>query len=118
MTGSTRPGGRILGSLGSAADAGVVRIEDRYDTDLEDLWEALTDPERLRRWFGVVEGDLRRAGESRIYIAADDIESVGRVEECEPPRRLLVTNRETDESYQRGQGVPPYDAAIEATNIG
>ena len=29
--------------------------------------------------------------------------------------RLLVTNRETEESHQRGQGVPPYDEAIEAT---
>jgi len=76
------------------------------------------DLEGLRRWFGVVEGDLRRGGEFRIYIAADDIESVGRVEECEPPRRLLVTNRESAESFQRGQGVPPHDAAIEATNIG
>ena len=37
------------------------------------------------------------------------------MEACEPPRRLLVTNRETDESYLRGQGVAPYDEAIEAT---
>jgi hypothetical protein len=28
---------------------------------------------------------------------------------------LLVTIRETEESYRRGQGVPPYDEAIEAT---
>ena len=26
-----------------------------------------------------------------------------------------MTNRETDESYLRGKGVPPYDEAIEAT---
>jgi hypothetical protein len=37
------------------------------------------------------------------------------VEACEPPRRLLLTTRETEESYQRGQGVPPYDQAIEVT---
>ena len=30
-----------------------------------------------------------------------------------PPRRLLVTTRETDESYRRGQGVPPFDAVWE-----
>ena len=50
-----------------------------------------------------------------MYIEANDIESTGRVEACEPPRRLLVTTRETDESYRKGQGVPPFDAAIEAT---
>ena len=31
------------------------------------------------------------------------------------PRRLLVTTRETEESYLRGQGVPPYDETVEAT---
>jgi len=115
MISNARPGSRILGSLRSADGAGVVRIEDRYDTDIDDLWEALTDPERLRRWYGVVDGDLRPGGEFRTYIAANDIESIGRVEACEPPRRLLLTTRESDESYERGQGVPPYDQAIEAT---
>jgi hypothetical protein len=37
------------------------------------------------------------------------------VEACEPPRRLLVTTRETDESHRKGQGVPPFDASFEAT---
>ena len=32
-----------------------------------------------------------------------------------PPRRLLVTTRETDESYRKGQGVPPFDESLEAT---
>ena len=50
-----------------------------------------------------------------MYVEADDIESTGRVEECEPPRRLLVTTRETDESYRKGQGVPPHDKTLEAT---
>jgi uncharacterized protein YndB with AHSA1/START domain len=43
------------------------------------------------------------------------VESAGRVEACEPGRRLLVTARETDESWRRGQGVPPFDETIEAT---
>ena len=55
------------------------------------------------------------AGRSALYFAADDVESTGRVEACEPPRRLLVTTRETDESYQKGQGVPPFDESVEAT---
>ncbi len=115
MTGNARPGTRILGSLRSADGKGVVRIEDRYDTDIDDLWSALTDPGRLARWHGQVTGDLRPGGEFRIYIEADDLESTGRVEACEPPRRLLVTTRETDESYLRGKGVRPFDEALEAT---
>jgi uncharacterized protein YndB with AHSA1/START domain len=115
MTGSAHTGDRILGSLRSADGAGVVRIEDRYDTDIDDLWAAITDPDRLARWFGQVEGDLRPGGQFRLYVAADDVETTGRVEACEPPRRLQVTTRETDESHARGNGVPPFDEAIEAT---
>jgi uncharacterized protein YndB with AHSA1/START domain len=115
MTSSTRGGDRLLGSLRSADGKGVVRIEDRYDTGIDDLWSALTDPRRLARWHGEVEGDLRPGGEFRVYNEADDVASTGRVQACEPPRRLRVTTRETDESYRKGQGVPPFDAAIGAT---
>src|SRR5215469_3160482 len=115
MTSNSRPATRILGSLRSADGAGVVRIEDRYDADIDDLWSAITDPQRLARWYGQVEGDLRAGGEFRLYIESDEIEAMCRVEECQPPRRLLVTSRETDESYQRGQGVPPFDEVMEAT---
>jgi uncharacterized protein YndB with AHSA1/START domain len=115
MTDGASPGTRILGSLRSAGGVSVVRIEDRYDTDIDDLWSAITDPARLARWHGEVEGDLRPGGEFRVYLEADDIESTGRVDACEPPHRLLVTTRETDESYRRGQGVPPFDAVWELT---
>jgi uncharacterized protein YndB with AHSA1/START domain len=115
MTSNERAGTRILGSLRSADGKGIVRIEDRYDTDIDDLWSALTDPGRLARWYGQAEGDLRPGGQFRLHVEDADSDSTGRVEACEPPRRLRVTTRETDESYQRGQGVPPYDAVIEAT---
>jgi hypothetical protein len=37
------------------------------------------------------------------------------VEACEPPRRLVVTTRESDEFYQQGIGAPPFDKTIEVT---
>ena len=114
MTGNARPGARILGSLRSADGKGVVRMEDRFDTDIDDLWSALTDPPRLARWYGQVEGDLRPGGQFRLHVEDADTDSTGRVDACEPPRRLRVTTRETDESYLRGSGVPPYDETIEA----
>src|ERR1700722_7001895 len=50
---SNPPGShRILGSLRSADGKGVVRMQDRFDTDIDDLWSALTEPERLARWIG------------------------------------------------------------------
>jgi uncharacterized protein YndB with AHSA1/START domain len=102
MTGNTR----ILGSLRAADGSGVVRIEDHFDTGIDDLWSALTDPGRLARWYGEVEGDLRPGGEFRLRIEGSGWDGAGRVEECEPPRRLLVSTSEKTE---------PYDETIEAT---
>jgi uncharacterized protein YndB with AHSA1/START domain len=63
MTSDTRAGTRIVGSLRSVDGKGAVRMEDRYDTDIDDLWSALTDSRRLARWIAEVEGDLRLGGE-------------------------------------------------------
>ncbi len=88
MTSNTR----ILGSLRSADGKGVVRMEDRFDTDIDDVWSALTDPSRLARWLGEVEGDLRLGGEYRFRFFASGSEGTGRVEACEPPQRLLLSH--------------------------
>ena len=100
MTSNAHSNTRILGSLGSADGVGVVRMEDRFDTDIDDLWSALTDPARLARWLGNVEGDLRLGGEFRALFHASGWEGTGRVESCERPRRLLVTTKQSGESYR------------------
>jgi uncharacterized protein YndB with AHSA1/START domain len=105
---------RILGSLRSSDGKGVVRIEDHYQTDAADLWSALTDPERLARWYGEVDGQLRPGGEFRVYLAGPDLHGAGRVEVCEPPRRLMVVTTETDESWRPGDGAPAFEESIEA----
>ena len=97
MTSDARGSNRILGSLRSADGKGIVRMEDRYDTDIDDLWSALTDPGRLARWLGEVEGDLRLGGEFRARFFASGWEGTGRVEACEPPQRLLVRITDADE---------------------
>jgi uncharacterized protein YndB with AHSA1/START domain len=101
MTSNARPGTRILGSLRSADGKAVVRMEDRYDTDIDDMWSALTDPRRLARWYGEVEGDLRLGGEFRSRVTASGWEGTGRVEACEPPRRLLLVTKDQDEPYEQ-----------------
>jgi uncharacterized protein YndB with AHSA1/START domain len=67
-------------------------------------------PPRLARWIGEVEGDLRLGGEFRFRFFATGSEGTGRVDACEPPRRLLLTMRDTDP--QPGQ---PDEDVIEAT---
>jgi uncharacterized protein YndB with AHSA1/START domain len=97
MTSKARGGTPVLGSLRSADGKGVVRMEDRYDTDIDDLWSALTDPGRLARWLGEFEGGLRLGGEFRARFFASGWEGTGRVEACEPPRRLLVVTKGYDQ---------------------
>ena len=106
MTGDARAGTRILGSLRSADGKGAVRMEDRFDTDIDDVWSAFTDPRRLARWLGEIAGDLRLGGEFRARYFASGWEGTGRVEACEPPRRLLVLTKQPDQ---------PDEHAIEVT---
>jgi uncharacterized protein YndB with AHSA1/START domain len=97
MTSNAGEGVRILGSLGSADGKGVVRMEERVDTDIDDVWSAITDPSRLGSWYGEVAGDLRVGGEYRARLFATGWEGTGRVIACEPPRRLVVTGQDPDE---------------------
>jgi uncharacterized protein YndB with AHSA1/START domain len=100
MSGNTDKSSRVLGVLRSTADGGVVRIEDRYDTDIQDLWSAITDPRRLARWLGEIEGDLEPGGEFRAHFLASGWEGTGRVEVCEPPQRLVVITKDSDGSNE------------------
>jgi len=97
MTSNARPNERILGSLGSADGKGIVRMETRLDAHIGDVWSALTDPTRLARWYGEVEGDLRVGGEYRARPFSSGWEGTGRVEACEPPHRLLVRIKDAEE---------------------
>ncbi|HUY56703.1 MAG TPA: SRPBCC domain-containing protein [Candidatus Micrarchaeaceae archaeon] len=80
----------IEGTLHSIDGSGVVRMKVSYETDVDDLWSALTDPMRLNRWYGTVEGDLHLGGEYTDFASGSESEGQGRIEVCEPPRRLRL----------------------------
>jgi uncharacterized protein YndB with AHSA1/START domain len=90
MTRDAAAGNRIVGTLRTADGKGVVRMEDRFKTNMDDLWSALTDPSRLARWLGEFEGDLRLGGKFRARFFASEWEGTGSVDVCEPPRHLVV----------------------------
>ena len=70
-------------------------MEDHFNTGIDDLWGALTDPVRLAQWFGELDGELSQGGEFRVRIALSG-ERRGRVEACEPLERLQLTMRDPD----------------------
>lgn len=100
---------RILGSLRSDDGKGIVHVEDRLDASADDVWSALTDPARLAQWLGDVEGELRPGGEFRACFHASGWTGTGRIETCEPRRRVLVGTRDADDLG------PAFGHAIEVT---
>lgn len=71
---------------GERGDQLAVRLERTYPADPADVWDALTDPKRIARWFLPVSGDLRVGGTFAAEGNAD-----GTILECVPPSRLVLT---------------------------
>lgn len=69
---------------------GAVRVEDVYDTDIDDLWEACTTPERLGRWIAEVSGDLR-VGQTVHAVMTSTWSGPVRIDACDAPHHLLLT---------------------------
>lgn len=79
----------LRGSLVADGNHGTVRMEDRFDTTIVDLWSAITDPERVARWIAVVTGDFRVGGELQASFTSN-WEGPMRIEVCEAPHRLVL----------------------------
>jgi uncharacterized protein YndB with AHSA1/START domain len=77
-----RIGSRTL-EAGTARSLTISRV---YDTPLEDLWDACTNPERIPRWFLPISGDLRPGGHYELEGNAS-----GTIERCDAPHRLDAT---------------------------
>ncbi|RBY92842.1 SRPBCC family protein [Blastococcus sp. TF02A-30] len=81
---------------------GRQRLEFRrsWPDPVEDVWAALTEPDRLVRWIGTFDGE-RRPGSTGTFTMTHEAEPAGepmRIVECDPPRRLVVewTQEDTD----------------------
>lgn len=66
--------------------ARVVAASRIYATDQDDLWDALTNAERIPRWFSPVTGDLRLGGRYQLEGNAG-----GTITKCDRPDALDVT---------------------------
>lgn len=70
------PSGEALGVL----------LRRRYPAPAAEVFAALTDPDRLGRWYRAVAGDLRAGGDFTLAGGPG-----GRILQCEPPQRLRLT---------------------------
>ena len=57
-----------------------------YDTTIDDVWDAITNAQRIPRWFLPISGDLRLGGRYQLQGNAS-----GQITGCNPPASLAVT---------------------------
>lgn len=78
---------RVVGTrVLEAGEARTVTLSQTYPAELEDVWDACTNPERLPRWFLPVSGELKVGGRYQLEGNAG-----GTVERCDPPRGFSAT---------------------------
>ncbi len=66
--------------------ARIVSVAQVYETDSSDLWDAVTNPERLPCWFLPITGDLKLGGRYQLEGHAG-----GEIMQCVPPEFMEVT---------------------------
>jgi len=66
-----------------------------FRAPIEDVWKAVTEPERLERWIGTWTGDPADGEvEFRMTAEGEDVPAeTHQIEVCEPPRRLVTSSR-------------------------
>jgi uncharacterized protein YndB with AHSA1/START domain len=77
---------RVVSLERDGAPARAVILSRIYETTVDDLWDAVTNKERLPRWFAPVEGDLQIGGRYQVENNAG-----GEIVQCEPPRMFSLT---------------------------
>ena len=75
-------GTRVL----AAGEARTITITRTYGASVDDVWDAVTNPERIPRWFLPITGDLSVGGRYELRGNAS-----GTIESCEPPHRFTAT---------------------------
>ena len=97
------------GALERTADGGVIRFERHLSYPIRDVWDAITNPERLAEWWlpfdAVITLDLREGGE--MVFAGRGEEAVTMtctILRIEPP--MLLEHTHADASYLRWELEP------------
>jgi uncharacterized protein YndB with AHSA1/START domain len=75
-------------------DQSLLVLERTFRAPAVDVWAAVTEPERLERWIGTWTGDPA-SGSVLVRMTAEGEDAppeVFTIDECDPPRRLVVTS--------------------------
>lgn len=74
-----------------SGDRGLLLVyRDTYATTPEDLWAAITTPQRLARWMADARGSFALGGQWELF-ENNERWALGTATECEAPRRIVTT---------------------------
>lgn len=80
-----------LGTVSRTGDTFEILFERRISKPIEKVWAALTVPERIADWLGIVDLDPRLGGHYILKFSAEDPGMVGEIIAFEPVRVLAHT---------------------------
>ena len=81
----------LFGEIARVGTGFDLRFERILATDVDDLWSALSEPERLARWMNAFTGDLALGGTWHALLDDGSDYAVGTVTACDPPRSFTTT---------------------------
>jgi len=92
----TAPTGRIEQRSGQH----VLVLTRQFKAPIEDVWAAVTEPDRLARWIGTWDGDPTTGSvQFRMLFEGDHPGETMAIRVCAPPHRLHVTSHVGDEVW-------------------
>ena len=79
------------GRISATATGFLLEFDELYDTGIDDLWSAITTPERLSRFMAPYRGEFRLGGRWEAIGSDGTVYCGGEVTSCEPPRGFTTT---------------------------
>ncbi|MFN8052556.1 MAG: SRPBCC family protein [Acidimicrobiales bacterium] len=85
------------GTIERTADGGVIRFERHLPYAIDDVWDAVTSPERLAEWWLPFDADITidlREGGEMVFVGSGDepVEMTFTIRRVEPPTLLEHTH--------------------------
>ena len=78
---------KSLGKVSQEADGFRVRFERILDHDIQTVWDAITNPEKLKLWFTDIDLEFKPGGKLTIWFRDESkTPSYGKIIKIEPPR--------------------------------
>ena len=89
------------GTILRTTDGFDLAVSRTFRAPIEDVWASITEPERTARWYGPWRGTARPGAEVEIQMAYEEDSPwfKMRIDACEPPRRLAVTQLDPTDDW-------------------